>query len=75
MIANLTMGRKPADDWGEKWRGRTYPIQIRDKPAVQGWEIDASLKRVNSQLFNQRREHLSDSLIDPSVVSGQDHHR
>ena len=45
--------------------GSTYPIQIRDKPAVRGSEIDASLKRVNSPLFNQRREHLSDLLIDP----------
>ena len=63
MIANLTMGRKPADDRCEKWRGAL--IQSRfGISLVQGSEIDASLKRVNPPLFNQRREQLSDSLID-----------
>ena len=50
-------------------------IQSRFGISQVHWsEIDASLKRVNSPLFNQRREQRSESLTNPKVVSSPQHH-
>ena len=54
--------------------GHTYPIQIRDKPGCSGRKLTPLEQRVNSPLFNQRREQRSESLTNPQVVSSPQHH-